>query len=147
MALLDENKNKKPFISDRDEDVFIGFKLPVEFGSSMDTSTTTTMEAVTHNLKNLILTERGERVMQPNLGVNLKKYLFEPFNEDTISGIKLSITDTLAYWMPFVQINKINVEMDDNETESTKGVLTVYISFSLIKDLSTVESLQVRIGE
>ena len=49
MAVIDTNKIKKPYIIDRDEDVFIGFKLPVEFGSSMDTSTITTLDAIKYN--------------------------------------------------------------------------------------------------
>ena len=80
MAVRDTNKTKKPYIVDRDEDVSIGLNFPLHRSddrTGMFASTSTTLEAVKVNATNLLQTELGERVMQPNLGVKLKQYLFE----------------------------------------------------------------------
>ena len=82
MAILDKNKNN--FVVDRQENTFVGLKLPLTLEGGDISSTKTTLEAIKQNIKNLCSTELGERVMQPNLGVKLKKFLFEPFNENVV---------------------------------------------------------------
>ena len=79
--------------------------------------------------------------MQPNLGVNLKQYLFEPFTEDTKVVIQNTIVETFSVWLPFVTIFTLDVEMSDNNT------LKIFIEFVLNRDQDTVESVQVIIGE
>jgi hypothetical protein len=46
-------------------------------GKGVFESSYTTKDAVVTNLKNLILTQKGERYMQPNFGTNIRKVLFE----------------------------------------------------------------------
>ena len=84
MAIKDTSK--KPFIEDRDDNVFIGIDLPFRKSNGKEgyfASTSTTIEAVKNNIRNLVNTHQGERLMQPNLGINLRTYLFNQFTEDT----------------------------------------------------------------
>ena len=72
MAII--NNKVKPLKNDRDENVFIGIDLPFrksEGNSGWFESTTTTFKAVRNNIKSLLLTEKGQRIMQPSLGLNL----------------------------------------------------------------------------
>ena len=143
MAVRDTNKTKKPYIVDRDEDVFIGLDFPLHRGddrSGMFASTSTTLEAVKVNVTNLLQTELGERVMQPNLGVQLKQYLFEPFDEDIKMAIQNNIIDTFSIWLPFVTIVALDVEMSEANT------LKIFVEFALNIDTTIVESVQVIIG-
>ena len=144
MAIVDTNKTKKPYIIDRDEDVSIGLNFPLHRGDDRNgnfAGTFTTLEAVKVNVRNLLQTELGERVMQPNLGIRLKQFLFEPFTEDIRMAIENSIVDTFLVWLPFVTIVTLDIEMFDNNT------LKIFIEFVLNKDQDTVESIQVIIGE
>ena len=105
MAII--NNNVKQKIVDRDENIFIGIDLPFHKSDGYEgwfKSTTTTFEAVKNNIKSLLLTEKGQRIMQPTLGMNLKKYLFEPLTEDTIIAIENDIFQTFEFWLPFVNI-------------------------------------------
>jgi len=143
MAVRDTNKTKKPYIVDRDEDVFIGLDFPLHRGddrSGMFASTSTTLEAVKVNVTNLLQTELGERVMQPNLGVQLKQYLFEPFDEDIKMAIQNNIIDTFSIWLPFVTIVALDVEMSEANT------LKIFVEFALNIDTTIVESVQGIIG-
>ena len=81
MAIIDTSKLKTPNVFDRDEAVSLGLKLPLNLDNGQDGLTKITLEAVKQNVLNLCSTELGERVMQPNLGVSIKKYLFEPFQK------------------------------------------------------------------
>ena len=77
MAILDTSK--KPFIQDRDNEVFIGINLPFKKSEGSEgyfLSTTTTIEAVKNNVKLLLSTDKGERIFQPNLGVGLRRFFF-----------------------------------------------------------------------
>ena len=143
MAIRDTNKTKKPYLVDRDEDVYIGLDFPLHRGDDRNgnfASTFTTLEAVKVNATNLLQTELGERVMQPNLGVQLKQFLFEPFTEDVKMSIQNSIVDTFSVWLPFVTIVTLDVEMSDVNT------LKIFVEFVLNRDQDTVESVQVIIG-
>ena len=126
MAIRDTNKTKKPYIVDRDEDVYIGLDFPLHRSDDRNgyfASTSTTLEAVKVNARNLLQTELGERVMQPNLGIRLRQYLFEPFTEDVMVTIQNSIIDTFSIWLPFVTISALDVEMSDANT------LKIFVEF------------------
>ena len=144
MPIQDTNKTEKPYIVDRDDDVFIGLDFPLHRGDDRNgnfAATFTTLEAVKVNIRNLLQTELGERPMQPTLGVRLKQYLFEPFTEDIKVAIQNTIVETFSVWLPFVTIFTLDVEMSDNNT------LKIFIEFVLNRDKDTVESVQVEIGE
>ena len=147
MAIIDTSKLKTPNLFDRDEAVSLGLKLPMTFDNGYDASTKTTLEAVKQNILNLCSTELGERVMQPNLGVSIKKYLFEPFSEDLVVQVQDTIVESMNFWFPFVQLNDIRVKMSDNNSDVGRSTMEISVDFSLKKDPSTTESVQLTIGE
>ena len=65
---------------------------------------------VKQNFKMLLLTDRGERVMEPNYGVGLKKYLFENFDQSTFSRIETDILEQVSIYMPIVAIQEISFQ-------------------------------------
>ena len=115
MPIQDTNKTKTPYIDDRDEDVFIGLDMPLHRGDDRNgnfAATFTTLEAVKVNVRNLLQTELGERPMQPTLGVRLKQYLFEPFNDDVKVNIQNEILDTFSVEQ---KQQNVTVEVDNRE--------------------------------
>ena len=148
MAIIDTSKLKTPNVFDRDEAVSLGLKLPMTFDNGYDASTKTTLEAVKQNILNLCSTELGERVMQPNLGVSIKKYLFEPFSEDLVVQVQDTIVEGMEFWLEFVQLNDIRVKMSDPADDSDVGRNTIEISvdFSLKQDPTSNESVTLNIG-
>tara|TARA_Y100000310_G_scaffold159911_1_gene159597 strand:- start:2808 stop:3257 length:450 start_codon:yes stop_codon:yes gene_type:complete len=148
MAVIDKTKTKKPFLEDRDDDVFIGLDYPLYNGErGMFTPTTTVLEATKHNIRNLLLTELGERVMQPTLGVRLKRYLFEPFTSDIQMAIKNNIIDTFSYWLPYIAILELTVGMSESTANIENNQLNIFVKFGLNKDPKATESVQVTIGD
>tara|TARA_Y100000004_G_scaffold116018_1_gene130330 strand:+ start:61 stop:498 length:438 start_codon:yes stop_codon:yes gene_type:complete len=69
--------------------------------------TKTPAEAVKQNFKNLILTSPGERVMIPEFGVGLRRYLFEQQSTVTIREIRGRIQEQVSIYLPYVKINSI----------------------------------------
>ena len=145
MAIID--KNAYNWIDDSNENQSIGLTLPLYLDNGEIASTKTTLEAVKQNVLNLLNTEMGERVMQPNLGIMLKRFLFEPFSNEVVDNIGSVIVEAMNHWMPFVQINDIRVKMSDNESGDFKSTMEVSVDFSLKKDNSVGESVQITVGE
>ena len=147
MAIID--RNKKPFIQDRDTNVFIGVDLPFRKSEGSEgyfASTSTTIEAIRNNVKLLLLTRKGERIFQPNLGVDLSKFLFEQITPETILGIQNEIIETFNFWLPFITIRDIQIETSSTDG-SSQNQISINVVFNLDKDPNTLESVQVELGE
>jgi len=147
LAILDTSK--KPFIQDRDNDVFIGINLPFKKSEGSEgyfLSTTTTIDAVKNNVKLLLSTDKGERIFQPNLGIGLRRFLFEPITGETTLAIQNEIVDTFNFWLPFITIKDIQVETTSADGTNLNQI-SINVIFNLDKDPNTLESVQVQIGE
>ena len=126
---------KKPYIEDRDDEIFIGIDLPFRKSNGVDgwfASSTTTIQAVKNNIRYLLTTKQGERFLQPNLGINFDKYMFEQYTDELRVGIENDIVDTFNFWLPFVNITDIKIGMSDGESGVDKNRLNIYLEFSLI---------------
>ena len=149
MAIKD--LSKKPFIEDRDNNVFIGIDLPFRKSDGIEgwfASTTTTIEAVKNNIRNLLSTHKGERYMQPNIGLNLRKFLFEQFTDELRLQIENDILDTIDFWLPFIQVKDLKVGMSSATAGSVNNnKLIISVVFNITRDPNTLESVQVEIGE
>ena len=148
MAIKD--LSKKPFIEDRDNNVFIGIDLPFRKSDGIEgwfASTTTTIKAVKNNIRNLLNTHKGERYMQPNIGLNLRKFQFEQFTDELRLQIENDILDTFEFWLPFIQVRDLKVQMSDATAGSVNNnKLIISVVFNITRDPNTLESVQVEIG-
>ena len=58
-------------------DFAVGISLPIQIGNTAFNQNFTNVDEVKTNILSLLLTKRGERVMQPELGSGLQELLFE----------------------------------------------------------------------
>ena len=147
MAFIDTSK--KPYVQDRDELVFVGIDYPFHKSLGVEgwfKSTETTIEAVKNNIKMLLMTNKGERFMQPNLGLNLRQYMFEQFTDELRITIENEIVDTFKFWLPFVQLRDLVIKMEETDAIG-KNKLKISVLFNIVKDPNTLESVDVTIGE
>jgi len=137
MAIKDTSR--KPYIEDNDTNIRIGIDLPIRKGNDKDgyfATTSTTIEAVKNNIRNLLNTNQGERLMQPNLGINLRRYLFSQITDETLVSIQDSITSTFSFWLPFVQIQNISLKSGTNANS-----IIINILFNIKQDPDTLDSV------
>tara|TARA_Y100000310_G_C20340360_1_gene649505 strand:+ start:246 stop:689 length:444 start_codon:yes stop_codon:yes gene_type:complete len=147
MAILDTVR--KPYIQDRDTNVFVGIDYPFNRSEGPEgwfKSTPTTIEAVKNNIRLLLSTEKNERLMQPNLGLGLRRFLFEQFNNETVLAVQNEIADTVGLWLPFVEIRDIEVTMNEGGPVGN-NTMTINVLFNIIRNSNTVESVQIEIGD
>jgi len=110
MAYISENRRINPL--DINRNVTIGVAFPLD-EVNIFKGTETIKEQVKSNLINLLLTEKGERVNEPNFGVGLKQILFEQqLNKEEL---KEKINFQINFYIPEIQLITAEVgEIDDD---------------------------------
>ena len=68
--------------------------------------------AITQSIRNLLLTQKGERPFQPDLGTSIYRLLFEPLDFATAALIRLEIADAMKAFEPRIIVDQIRVEPD-----------------------------------
>ena len=79
-------------------------------------------EAVKEAIKNLILTDRGERLMQPLVGGNIRAMLFENNTPSTIKIIQESIKETINFYEPRATLLDVIVQSSLDESTVEVGI-------------------------
>lgn len=115
----------------------LGITLPLQLGANgYFENTSDPFVQVRSNLSNLLLTQKGERPMQPTFGSRLHSFVFEQETDNAFDNLQSVIEEAVAEWMPFVQILDVSKTFD-----KISGVTTVTISFTTIIDPSNVDNI------
>ena len=80
---------------------------------------------INQNLKMLVLTAPGERIMEPAFGVGARQYLFQNFGNDVYQEIAANIRKQVREFMPAVDIQQIDFD-DSNPNVHVLGIRIVY---------------------
>ena len=75
-------------------------------------------EVARQNLKMVLFTVPGEKVMDPSFGVGLSKYLFENRETGIDSEIMSEIKDQVSKYLPYIFLNNIIIQPLENEDNS-----------------------------
>lgn len=113
---------------DQDPDIAIGIKLPFsqKNGRLFDLSYTTEEQADS-NLRSLLLTRKGERIMEPKFGTDIYDTLFEQSTPETVQRLQRSISQDIAFWLPYISIKELNVNWAEDNLQNTDGH-SIYVS-------------------
>lgn len=101
---------------------------------------------VRQNLKNLILTIPGERIMDPSFGVGLKTFLFEADVVATRTLIESKIKSQVARYLPYVEIQDIQIESALTNNTIEFNFLFVKLTY-FIRTLSLKDYLDIRVAD
>lgn len=119
-------------------DFAYGITLPVSRGATgYFEQAFTSFEQARSNLRNLLLTNKGERIMQPGFGTGLQELLFEQMTDDLEERLEAVITESVNFWLPYITIDEIDVEMTDEMKD--KNVANMKIKFTVGSDITTRE--------
>ena len=83
--------------------------------------------AISRSIRNLILTNTGERFFNSDIGSNIRKSLFEPLDDITASTIKDQIELTIKNYEPRVSLINVDVTPDYDSYE-----FNVTINYNII---------------
>lgn len=106
------------------------------------------LDNISDNLKNLILTNHGERLFDYNFGANLKELAFELGTEDADAEAIARIQSAVAKYMPFVSLNTfeaITLEPSANNVARV-GVRVAYTVPAVSQKEKTIEVIIYTVG-
>ena len=94
--------------------VNLGITLPLERGNTgYFAQGRDILTQVKSNLTNLILTKKGERVLQPEFGCDVHRIIFEPITDDNVAYVRGTIEAAVNIWLPYVTIEDVVVVRDE----------------------------------
>ena len=117
--------------------IAIGVALPFN-APGVFKSTYTTKDQIKSNLVNLLLTDVGERVMNPTFGCNLKRFIFEGITENNIDNLKENLSDSIAVFVPEVSVTDIIV-VPNNDFNAIDLTINYVLKISSTPDQVTVQ--------
>ena len=119
--------------------IAIGVSLPFNGPAGPFNSTYSTKDQIKSNLINLLLTNKGERVMNPEFGCDLGTALFEGINENLIEVIQNLINTNVAIFVPEVQITEVLVDINNPDNNAISVTVKYKIRISQNADQVTVQ--------
>ena len=113
--------------------------IPIAFSRhpvSTDLSRTVEFEAVRRSVRNLILTNKYERLLDPKIGANVNALLFEPMSPETTITLHNTIEETIRNYEPRALLSNILVTPDyDRQTY----YITIKFSLKYTNQTTTLE--------
>lgn len=88
--------------------VGIGVALPFNSPAVFQT-VYTTKDQLKYNIINFLLTDKRERIFNPNFGAGIRQNLFEQISEDTVDNLESQIRSGIELYFPNVVIVDLNI--------------------------------------
>lgn len=99
-------------------------------------------EMVQQNLKMLVLTVPGERMMDPHFGVGLKTFLFEPNIGASLGEISSRIKNQVDIYMSFIEITDLDISNNEDEPSFDQNYVSIKLKYR-IKPLELFDELEI----
>lgn len=84
------------------------------------------IERINQSLFILFETPKGDRLMMPEFGSDLRKYRFDPLDKVLMERIRYTITEDIRRWEPRISLTSIEFLADQTAIDNS----TLYISIS-----------------
>ena len=127
---------------DKNDDIYVGVRFPLDHSQEgFFYKTKTILEQAKSNMRNLLLTSLGERVMQPEFGSTLMDIIFNQ-GHDVQNDVDESIREAVSNWLPYIIINEINMFQENNQVD-----VSIDFSVSLEPDSFDTLTFNFNIGE
>ena len=126
----------------------ISVKLPLtlDVNDGAYTMNKTVVESVKQNLKNLLLTAPGERIMDPEFGAGLRNLFFEMNDGLTADVVRSKIYEQVSVYLPFITILEINIISAENAgvlSDISPNTMSVKIVYH-IQQISASDTLDIK---
>ena len=104
----------------------VGITIPIQRGEDgYFRQAFRTFDQIRSNLKNLLLTKKGERIFQPEFGSGLHDLLFNPATEKFEEDLENTINDAIAQWLPYIVVEDINIDISKEQTDNNQAKVSL----------------------
>lgn len=96
--------------------ISISFPFAIATGSiGYFESSDNIVQALRSNVRSMLLTNWGERVMHFDFGCNFREFLFEPKTSPLKVAIAGRVQSQLAKWMPFLKLHGLFISFSEDD--------------------------------
>lgn len=127
---------------------YTGISFPFRFsgrgGVATSTTSPTNFSHIKESIQQILLTNVGERIMEPDFGINAREVLFSATEDETEQSVlKFLIKEAIEKFEKRVEIQDIRIITD--ESSVMEGTIVVEIDF-LVKKYLTSDSVKVTLN-
>jgi len=102
----------------------------------------TTLEQAKSNLRNLVLTNRGERVMHPEFGCDIWASLFQNITPQLLVAIEENIYKQVSIWLSYINLLNVGIKrMKDNQNRINIAITYALFDDSINKETITINNV------
>ncbi len=131
------NTNSSEGYDSSPTDSNLGGTPPVNSGNSLFKLSYLTKDQVISNVRNLILTNKGERPMNPEFGTNIYSLLFEQNTVDLEPKIRESIQKAFDKYMPLAKIEFLEINQGEHKIHIALGFSVIEYDINEILEITT----------
>ena len=117
-----------------------GIAFPITAGTGGFFTKTDGAATVMSGLKQLLLTNKGERVMRPDFGTSLRRRVFEPYNEETKSNLDEELRFIIKKYEPRVNIIQLEISFEPNSYD--RHHIYISLRFKIKDEVTNVQILE-----
>ena len=93
--------------------------------------------AIMNSLKNIFTTTPGEKILDPEFGLNLSRWLFQPASDFTAQEIGEAIVQGIERYEPRVKLKTVNVSVQYEKNQYTIDLVLTIPSLNIIEKTYT----------
>ena len=118
--------------------IAIGVSLPFN-GPGVFNKTYTTKDQIKSNLINLLLTNKGERIMNPEFGSDIKKSLFDNITSNLTETLTEKIAESISIFIPQIILTDVQINNSDVDNNQISITIQYRLKISNEPDQITVQ--------
>lgn len=103
----------------------------------------TELEMAESEIYSVLNTVKGERVMIPDYGINVVRYLFEQDEAVVADGVRREVYNSITTWVPRVNVLQVKVERLPDETNNA---IQIYAVFQLKADEESIGTTSITVS-
>jgi len=132
----------------------LNFKFPLRSeNNGFFAQNQTTMGAIREDIKILLLTAKGERVIHPDLGTNLAIFSGELFEQIDPGEMKIRLTNEIRsvfeQWMPHITLINLEIVIEGDENDNFgigRNDLLIKMNYAIVDADKFTDSIQLRVA-
>ena len=121
VSKADDNAIKQNYLY---KDLFLDIRNSYSYNSQLnrkeelkDIAGSYDIEAIKNSIANALLTSPGEKILSPEFGIDLRRFIFEPVDEFTEEDIKEDIESNLPRFEPRIELENVEVQGLEDEQQ------------------------------
>ena len=109
----------------------IGLGVDLSFGNPGIFKTLfTSNDQAKANIRNLLLTRKGERYNQINFGTNLLSLVFLPSDDELKEVISAEISAALSFWLPYIVVQNLEI-LNVDDDPSLQNTIKIQLTYTV----------------